>query len=101
MVTLMPGSQPEVPFPFLMGASDRTGAFTVSGVLPGVYFIIANPSFESSLGGGVGAFSIGFGVEHVPGSEPVVVFDTPSGRQPIKITVTDANVTGVKVVATP
>jgi hypothetical protein len=28
------------------------------------------------------------------------VFDTPSGRQPIKITVTDANVTGVKVVAT-
>jgi hypothetical protein len=32
--------------------------------------------------------------------EPVVVFDTPSGRQPISIRVTDANVTGVKVVAT-
>jgi hypothetical protein len=99
MVTLMAGSQPEAPFPFLMGAADRNGAFTVSGVLPGSYFVIANPSFESS-GGGVGGFAIGFGVETVPGREPVVVFDTPSGRQPIKITVTDANVTGVKVVAT-
>jgi hypothetical protein len=101
MVTLMPSSQPEMPFPFLMSAADRHGAFTVSGVLPGAYFVIANPSFESSFGGGVGAFSIGFGVETVPGSEPVVVFDTPSGRQPIKITVAGANVSGVNVVATP
>jgi hypothetical protein len=102
MVTLMPGSQPEMPFPFLMGAADRNGAFTVSGALPGSYFVIANPSTESSFGGGVGGsgFAIGFGVETVPGREPVVVFDTPSGRQPIKITVTDANVTGVRVVAT-
>ena len=101
MVTLMGGSQPEMPFPFLMGVADRNGAFTVSGVLPGSYFVIANPSFESSFGGGVGGFAIGFGVEMtVPGREPVVVFDTPSGRQPIKITVIDANVTGVKVVAT-
>jgi hypothetical protein len=101
MVTLMAGSQPEVPFPFLMGVADRNGAFTVSGVLLGSYFVIANPSFESSFGGGVGGFAIGFGVETVgPGREPVVVFDTPSGRQPIKITVTDADVTGVKVVAT-
>jgi hypothetical protein len=99
-VTLMAGSQPEMPFPFLMSVADRNGAFTVSGVLPGSYFVIANPSFESSFGGGVGGFAIGFGVETVPGREPVVVFDTPSGRQPIKITVTDANVTGVKVVAT-
>jgi hypothetical protein len=102
MVTLMPGSQPEMPFPFLMGVADRNGAFTVSGVLPGSYFVIANSSVESSFGGGVGGFAIGFGVEMetVPGREPVVVFDTPSGRQPIKITVTDANVTGVKVVPT-
>jgi hypothetical protein len=99
MVTLMGGSQPEVPFPFLMGVADRNGAFTVSGVLPGSYFVIADPSFESSFGGG-GGFAIGFGVETVSGREPVVVFDTPSGRQPIKITVTDANITGVKVVAT-
>jgi hypothetical protein len=99
-VTLMAGSQPEVPFPFLMGVADRNGAFTVSGVLPGSYFVIANPSVESSLGGGVSSFAISFGVKTVPGREPVVVFDTPSGRQPIKITVTDANVTGVKVVAT-
>jgi hypothetical protein len=83
-----------------MGVADRNGAFTVSGVLPGSYFVIANPSFESSFGGGAGGFAIGFGVETVSGREPVVAFDTPSGRQPIKITVTDANVTGVKVVAT-
>ena len=101
MITLMPGSQPEMPFPFLMGLADRNGAFTVSGVLPGDYFVIANPSVESSFGGGGGVFSIGFGVETVAGSEPVVVFDTPSGRQPIKIPVIDANVTGVRVVATP
>lgn len=99
MVTLMRGSQPELPFPFLMGVADRNGAFTVSGVLPGSYFVIANPSFETSFGGGVGGFAIGFGVETVPGGEPVVVFDSPSGRQPIRITVTDADVTGVKVVA--
>jgi hypothetical protein len=70
--------------------------------LPGSYFVIANSSVESSFGGGVGGFAIGFGVEMetVPGREPLVVFDTPSGRQPIKIAVTDANVTGVKVVAT-
>jgi hypothetical protein len=97
MVTLMPGSQPEMPFPFLMGVADRNGAFTVNGVLPGAYFVIANPSVASSFGG----FSIGFGVEAVAGSEPVVVFDTRSGRQPIKITVIDANVTDVRVVATP
>jgi hypothetical protein len=98
MITLMPGSHPEMPFPFLMGVADRNGAFTVSGVLPGDYFVIANPSVESSFGG---AFSIGFGVEAVVGSEPVVVFDTPSGRQPIKILVIDANIMGVRVVATP
>ena len=103
MITLMPGSQPELPFPFLMGVADRNGAFTVSGVLPGEYFVIANPSDESSFDVGVGAFgfSIGFGVETVAGSEPAVVFDTPSGRQPIRIPVIDANVTGVRVVATP
>jgi hypothetical protein len=101
MITLMPGSQPEMPFPFLMGVADRNGAFIVSGVLPGDYFVIANPSVESSFGGGVGGFSIGFAVETVAGSEPVVVFDIPSGRQPIKIPVIAANVTGVRVVATP
>jgi Carboxypeptidase regulatory-like domain len=101
MITLLPGSQPEMPFPFLMGVADRNGAFTVSGVLPGDYFVIANPSVESSFGGGGGGFSIGFGVETVAGSEPVVVFDTPAGRQPIKIRVTDANVTGVRIVAMP
>jgi hypothetical protein len=103
MVTLMPASQPEMPFPFLMGVADRNdGAFVVSGVLPGSYFVIAQPSFESSFGGGCGGFSIGFGVEieTVPGREPLVVFDTRSGRQPIKITVTDANITGLRVVAT-
>jgi Carboxypeptidase regulatory-like domain len=99
MITLMPLLQPEMPLPFLMGFADRNGAFTVSSVLPGDYFVIANPSVESSFGGG-GAFCIGFGVETVAGSEPVVVFDTPSGRQPIKIPVIDANVTGVRVVAT-
>ena len=104
MVTLMPGSHPEEPFPFLMGIADRNGAFTVSGVLPGSYFVIAAPSFESSFDGGSGGggFAIGFGVEMetAPGHEPLVVFDTPSGRQPTKITVTDANITGLKVVAT-
>ena len=70
-------------------------------VLPGDYFVIPNPSVESSLGGGVGAFAIGFGVETVAGSDPVVVFDTPSGRQPVEIRVTEANVTGVRVVTTP
>jgi hypothetical protein len=92
-----------VPFSFLMSFADRNGAFTVGGVLPGSYFVVAQPSFESSLGGtGGGGFAIGFGVEMEPvaGREPHVVFDTPSGRQPIRITVTDANVTGVKVVAT-
>jgi Carboxypeptidase regulatory-like domain len=101
MVTLMPGSQPELPFPFLMGVADRNGAFTVSGVLPGDYFVVANPSDQSSFGGGIRAFSIGFGVEAVASSEPAVVFDTPSGHQPIKIAVIDGNVTGVRVVATP
>jgi Carboxypeptidase regulatory-like domain len=101
MITLMPGSQPEMPFPFLMGVADRNGAFTVSGVLPGEYFVFANPSVESSFGGGCGAFAIGFGFETVADSERVVMFDTPSGRQPIKIPVIDANVTGVRVVATP
>jgi hypothetical protein len=100
MVTLMAGSQPEAPFAFLMGVADRNGTFTVGGVLPGSYFVIAYPAFESSIGVGGGGFAIGFGVETVPGREPAVVFDTPSGRQPIKITVTDANVTGVRVVAT-
>jgi Carboxypeptidase regulatory-like domain len=100
MVTLMAGSQPEEPFPFLMGVADRNGAFTVGGVLPGSYFVVANPSFESSSVAGGGGFSIGFGVEVVAGREPVVVFDTPSGRQPTKITVTDADVTGVRVVVT-
>jgi hypothetical protein len=100
MITLIPGSHPEMPFPFLMGVADRNGAFTVSGVLPGDYFVIANPSVESSFGGG-SAFAIGFGVEAVVGSEPVVVFDTPSGRQPLKILVIDANIMGVRVVATP
>ena len=33
-ITLMPGSEPEMPFPLLMGVADRNGAFTVSGVLP-------------------------------------------------------------------
>jgi hypothetical protein len=47
------------------------------------------------------AFAIGFAVEAVAGSEAVVVFDTPSGRQPIKIRVTDANVTSLRIVATP
>jgi hypothetical protein len=100
MITLMPLLQPEMPFPFVMGLADRNGAFTVSGVLPGDYFVIANPSVESSFGWGGGDFSIGFGVETVAGGEPVVVFDTPSGRQPIKVPVIDANVTGVRVVAT-
>ena len=76
MITLMPGSQPEMPFPFLMGVADRNGAFTLGGVLPGDYFVIANPSVESSFGGAGGGFSIGFGVEAVADSEPVVVFDT-------------------------
>ena len=101
MVTLMPGSQLEMPFPFLMGVADRNGAFTIGAVLPGDYIVIANPSFESTSGGGFGAFSIGFSVETVAGSEPAVVFDTPSGRQPLKVLVTDADVTGVRVVATP
>ena len=101
MITLMPGSHPEMPFPLLMGVADRNGAFTISGVLPGDYFVIANPSVDSSFGGFVNAFCIGFGVETVAGGEPVVVFDAPSGRQPIKITVRDANITGVRVVATP
>jgi len=102
MVTLMPGSQPEMPFPFLMGVADRNGAFTVNGVLPGSYFVLANSSFESSSGGYVGGFAIGFGVEMEtrPDREPLVVFDTSSGHQPIKITVTDANVIGVKAVVT-
>lgn len=102
MVTLMPASPSEVPFPLLMGVADRNGAFTVSGVLPGSYVVIAPLSVESSFGGGggIGAFAIGFGVETVPGRDPVVVFDAPSGRQPIKISVTDADVAGVKVVAT-
>ena len=37
----------------------------------------------------------------VADSESVVVFETPSGRQPVKIHVMDANVTGVTIVATP
>jgi hypothetical protein len=101
MITLMPGSQPELPFHFLMAVADRNGAFTVGGVLPGDYFVIAYPSAESSFGGFVSAFSIGFGVETVAGSEPVVVFETPSERQPVKIHVMDANVPGLRVVATP
>jgi hypothetical protein len=102
MVTLMPSSQPEMPFPFLMGVADRNGAFTIGGVLPGSYFVIANSSFQSSSGAAVGGFAIGFGVEMetVPGREPLVVFDTPSGRQPIKVTVRDANITGVEIVGT-
>ena len=84
-----------------MGVADSNGVFTVGGVLPGAYFVIANPSHESSFGAGACGFSIGFSVETVAGREPVVVFDTPPGRQPVKIIVTDTNVTGVKVVATP
>jgi hypothetical protein len=42
---------------------------------------------------------MGFGVVLVALSDSVVVFDSPSGRQPTRIGVIDANVTGVRIVA--
>jgi hypothetical protein len=96
MVTLMSSAFLEIfPGPMMMMA-DEDGAFQIGGVIAGTYHVSAT----SGDWHGSGSFSV---VQEVTvagsvDSDPVVVSERPS-QPSSKVTVVDADVTGVRVVA--
>ena len=87
MVTLMPDIRMIGSFMPMMAIAGEDGMFEFGEVIPGTYRIVAHAS-DGEAGGGIGAVSFAHSSD-----------DTPSG--PGAIVVGTADVTGVKVVASP
>jgi len=93
MVTLMPAFRLEVPPSTLVADTESDGSFQIGAVLPGTYHATAI-AMSSSEGG-----SFGFaGGSVVVDSSGAVVSDT-SAPQSVQVTVTDRDVSGLRVVA--